>query len=151
MLKKILYHSVKEHANRLFMGDLVKGNECIFAGLMFILGENLTSQPTESISVFVSSGQKTNLDLWEQKLEITQAEPQTCLLLFTTFLLPLNEWWDHTYQSWLQERKHQPLLFLWNSSKAQKIFELQGLAQNTRASLLISSQRGRDRSSAEVR
>lgn len=41
--------------------------------------------------------------------------------------------------------------FYGNSSKAQKIFELQGLAQNTRASLLISSQWGSDGSSAEVR
>lgn len=45
------------------MRDLVKGSECIFAGQMFIFGENLTSQPTESILVFVSSGKKTNLDL----------------------------------------------------------------------------------------
>lgn len=44
------------------MGDLVEGSECIFAGLMLVFGDNLTSQPTESISVFVSSRKKTNLD-----------------------------------------------------------------------------------------
>lgn len=39
------------------MGDLVKGNKCTFARLTFIFGENLTSQPTESISDLDSSVQ----------------------------------------------------------------------------------------------